>query len=197
MKKFFFLLLPIVLTLNTCEKDDGPNNNPVDIPDTAFLDALIALSFDSNGDSLISYAEAEAVNSLGIRHLDIQNLKGIEAFVNLENLFCGHNHLTALNVLDNIKLKELNCYGNQLSSLDVTKNTALEILQCGANQLTSLDVSKNVNMIGLFCAGNNLTSLNITTNTKLQVIRCGGNLLNSLDLSNNVELGLDIDVYIT
>ena len=38
----------------------------VNIRDTAFLNALISQGVDTNKDSLISYAEAEAVTSLDI-----------------------------------------------------------------------------------------------------------------------------------
>ncbi len=42
-------------------------SNPfVTIPDTAFLYALIHEGVDTNGDSLISYAEAEAVTELNV-----------------------------------------------------------------------------------------------------------------------------------
>lgn len=64
----------------------------VSIPDTAFLNALIHVGVDSNGDSLISYEEGEAVTSLDVgmdsysSRGNISNMTGIIAFINLESL---------------------------------------------------------------------------------------------------------------
>ena len=52
-------------------------------------------------------------------------MTGIEAFVNLENLHCGENQLTSLDVSNNIALELLYLPHNQLTSLDVSNNTAL------------------------------------------------------------------------
>jgi Leucine-rich repeat (LRR) protein len=72
------------------------NAQNVEIPDTAFLHALIDEGVDTNGDSLISYAEAEAITTLNVTHRNISNLTGIEAFVNLDTLDCSFNQLTSL-----------------------------------------------------------------------------------------------------
>jgi hypothetical protein len=84
----------------------------VTIPDTAFLYALIEEGVDTNGDSLISPDEAEITTYLDIssnweegKRGEIKNIKGIEAFINLDTLRCNYN---------------------QLSSLDISHNTALE-----------------------------------------------------------------------
>ncbi|UCH14125.1 MAG: hypothetical protein JSV22_13605, partial [Bacteroidales bacterium] len=99
----------------------NPHPDPwVEIPDTAFLHALIEEGVDANEDSLISYAEAEAITNLNVNEKNISDITGIEAFVNLDTLYCDKN---------------------QLTSLDVSNNTALERLHCQLNQLTSLNVS--------------------------------------------------------
>jgi hypothetical protein len=88
--KILMLLLTSVLLCH-CKKEREPR---VDIPDNAFLKALIEEGVDTNGDSMISSEEAEAVISLnvGSRYLvgdewyfrdRIKSLDGIEAFVNL------------------------------------------------------------------------------------------------------------------
>jgi hypothetical protein len=109
----------------------------VTIPDTAFLDALIEEGVDTNEDSLISYAEAEAILSLNVSERGIHDMTGIEAFVNLGILDCGSNELTSLNV-SNAALTELSCFGNQLSSLDVSGCTAL--VRLVLNEMSSLTV---------------------------------------------------------
>jgi hypothetical protein len=116
----------------------------VEIPDTAFLYALIDEGVDTNGDSLISYAEAEVVTSIDIAagcdgpwNCDdrITSLVGIEAFVNLETLNCSGNELTSLDVSECTALAYLDCSSNTLTSLDVSGCHALTYLDCSRNEL--------------------------------------------------------------
>jgi hypothetical protein len=166
----------------------------VNIPDTAFLHALIDEGVDTNGDSLISYSEAEAVTELYVPRWpcllvddswgngnyecwgagNIVSLEGIEAFTNLNILDCSDNQLTSLNVTNNTALKYVHCYQNQLTSLDVSNNTALRNLDCGGNQLTSLDVSNNTDLISLKCGWNQLITLDLSNNTTIEFLIVSG-----------------------
>ncbi len=117
----------------------------VEIPDTAFLLALIDEGVDTNGDSLISYEEAEAVRSLDIsgewvyqddslyNTSEIRSLQGLEAFIHLDTLKCYESYIDNLNISNNTELKYLDCHYLQLISLDVINNTALSYLDCGRN----------------------------------------------------------------
>ena len=100
-------------------------SNLVDIPDPAFLHALLLEGVDTYADRLISSAEAEAVSSLDVSRRNISNLTGIEAFVNLEKLNCSYNKLTSLNVSGARNLGYLNCSQNRICSLDISNNTSL------------------------------------------------------------------------
>ncbi|MFC2080581.1 hypothetical protein ACFLR8_00040 [Bacteroidota bacterium] len=183
MKKLFLLFLPVVLIISTCEKkDDGPNpNDIINIPDTAFLSALITEGVDTDGDGKISYAEAEAVlkidfgNDRGNHNwpgqgFKIESLVGIEAFTNLTFLNCRGNFISSLNVSNNTSLTLLHCCGNNLTDLDVSKNTSLLSLECAGNKLTTLDISNNTNLIDFNCNRNLLTNLDVSRNTRLEGI---------------------------
>jgi hypothetical protein len=171
---------------------------PVYIPDTAFLHALINEGVDTNGDNLISYEEAEAIHSLDVRGErvciedncwnsgQITSLTGIEAFVNLDTLRCDHNQLTSLDVSGCAALKQLWCYENQLATLDVSGNTELTDLICYNNKLTLLDVTGNTALNGLACGGNLLISLDVSANPNLEFLSCWSNQLTELDVSNNI-----------
>ncbi len=52
---------------------------------------------DTNGDGLISFAEAEAITFLDVSDKGISNLTGIALFINLEGLLCYDNELRKLN----------------------------------------------------------------------------------------------------
>jgi len=147
--------------------------NPlVYIPDTAFLYALIEEGVDTNGDSLISYAEAEAVTSIdvsgemeefwggtlicGSNRGEIISLEGIETFINLDTLNCYCNSIESLDLSSNKALTYMDCASNPLHSLDVSNNTVLTYLDCDlrrlmcdCDQLTSLDVSNNTKLEAL------------------------------------------------
>ncbi|MFH0758177.1 MAG: T9SS type A sorting domain-containing protein [Bacteroidota bacterium] len=180
-------------------------SNPiVTIPDTAFLHALIDEGVDTNGDSLISFTEAEAVTKIdvgrycggwaGCNRDAIKDMTGIEAFINLDTLNCRYNELESLDITNLSALIGLECGQNQLSSLDVSNCSALEFLFCGNNQLISLDVSNNTTLTRLSCGSNQLTSLDVSNNTKLggspyyPGLDCSNNQLTSLDVSNNTAL---------
>jgi Leucine-rich repeat (LRR) protein len=181
--KILIVFLP-VLTLVSISTAQN-----VDIPDVSFLNILIELGVDTNGDSLISYSECETVKNLDVSQRWVSDLTGIEAFINLDSLNCSSNQLTSLDVSKNIALSFLECSGNQLTSLDVSKNTALRILDCSSNELTLLDVSNNTALVILVCASNQLASLDISQNTALGLLLCSLNQLTSLDVSENTYLG--------
>ncbi len=189
--KVLLAMLAVVL-ISQC-KDDEPNPI-VTIPDNNFLSALIDLGVDANRDGIISPEEAEVIKSLEIRDFSITDMTGIEAFVNLENLNCGENQLTSLDVSNNTALKELFCFSNQLTSLDVSHNTALTVLSLEVNQLTSLDVSNNTALTFLSLSNNQLTNLDVSNNTALEWLFLSHNQLTSLDVSNNTAL-TSIDLH--
>ncbi len=160
------------------------------IPDPNFEQALIDLGIDSDGivNSSVLTADINAVPSLDVRGLNIQNLSGIEDFDALAELFCDNNLLTNIDVSQNSNLQILWCDSNLLSNVDITQNPNLISLVCGNNTLTSLDVTQNPRLNVLVCNNNQISSLNISQNITLSRFECGNNLINNLDLSNNPSL---------
>ena len=139
--RVLFLLTTLILLCPHCDiLEPEPD---VNIPDEAFLNALIDLGIDTNGDGAISPSEAEEIPHIDVSDRGISDMTGIEAFINLERLLCWKNQLTSLDVSQNTALTDLYCAFNQLTSLNVSKNTALTVLHCFSNPLTSLDISNN------------------------------------------------------
>ncbi len=182
------------------------NAQNIDIPDANFKNALISLGVDKNNDGEVSFNECSVVKDLDVSDRFIANLKGIEAFINLNKLKCSSNLLAFLDVSECKTIKSLDCNGNQLKSLDLSKNIELNELFCTFNQLTNLDLSNNTALVFLACFDNpisnlelsnnnlledlrcgseNLVSLNVSKNAALLRLQCGGSQLNSLDISNN------------
>ena len=118
----------------------------------------------------------------------IYDLKGIEYFTALTNLYCNNNYLKSMDLSKNTELTELECDGNSLTSIDVSKNTKLSVLSCYYNSIESLDLSKNTNLTKLICNNNKLTTLDLSQNTKLTDLSCDYNQITTLDLSKNTGL---------
>ena len=184
-KKFYtllFALLAIVVQLQAQVVLNAEN-----FPDANFRAALSQiLGVSENG--TITQEKINSTTSLDVNNKKISNLKGIEHFTVLTQLYCYKNQLTELNVSKNTALTQLNCNNNQLTALDVSNNTALTSLNCSNNQLTALDVSNNTTLSHLQCYKNQLTELNVSKNTALTYLDCYNNQLTTLDVSNNTTL---------
>jgi len=205
MKTIYRILLaPIILLVSIVfmglftQCDFGTDVELVEITDDAFLDALIQIGLDTDGDGEISVPEAEATTWININgeYLhgqpdyvgDITDLTGIEAFINLDTLICSYNRITSLDVSGFTRLIKLDCMVNEIGSLDVSRNVLLEDLRCSRNPLTALDVSANTKLTNLRCYDNQLSSLNVSSQNLLTYLDCSDNQLTALDVSNNTAL---------
>jgi len=148
----------------------------VNIPNFNFKTYLLGNNaINTNGDNEISVAEAQAFSGIiYCSNKNILDLTGIEAFVNITQLYCQNNQLSSLDLGNNTALEVLRCENNQLTSLDVSNNTALEVLNCSSNQLSSLDVSNNTALKQLYCQNNQLTSLNLKNGNNSNIHYWGG-----------------------
>ncbi|OEK00417.1 hypothetical protein BFP97_02310 [Roseivirga sp. 4D4] len=163
----------------------------ISIPDQNFLDKLIDLGIDTNGDGVIQEIEALVPRDIDVSRSNIESLEGIQYFVNLERLACFFNSLTELNVSSLTKLKNLGAGYNQITSLDVSNLTELETLDVDGNRLPSLDVSNSLKLKYLFCERNGqIEELLLGTVSSIKELRCAENKLTNLDLSNLSELEL-------
>jgi len=173
----------------------------VDIPDPNFKNALVNtfcvdtdgdgqadFFADANGDGEIQVSEAEAIDNLFLSNQNISSLVGIEAFINLIDLWCGFNNLTTLDLSQNNMLEKLSCDTNQLSNINITQNLLLKYLYCGLNNLQELDVSNNSSLIELFCHGNELQSIDVSSNSALTYFKIFANQLTTIDVTQNINL---------
>ena len=139
--------------------NDAIQPDPVEINETNFPDEnfrnYILEVIDNDHDKILS-TELVSVLSLDLYDRNIQNLKGIEYFIELENLNCHFNSLTSLDVSINTKLRHLDCSSNALTSLDLSNYTKLKSLNCAGNILTTLDLSKNIRLTSVDCTNNKI-----------------------------------------
>jgi len=179
------------------------------IPDTNFKNALISNSLvNTNADNEIQCNEAIAyTGALNVSNLNIADITGIEAFVNLTALDCSYNQLTYF-YLNIPTLTTLNCSHNNLYNhmvycssdfnLDISYNfftsvsySELATFNCSNNTITSIDVTACPNLTALNCANNLITTANLSYNANLNQINCSNNLLNSLNVQNGNNSNLN------
>jgi len=162
----------------------------VNIPDPVFKAYLLAQTdINTNVDDEIQCEEAEAfTGSLFPIAQGIADMTGIEAFVNITNLYCGFNQLTSLDLSSNTQLEMIYCQNNAITDLNINGLTNLTFLFCSDNQLENLDVSTNTNMEMLWCYSNQIATLDISNNTNLKDLQIHSNQLGTLNLDGNTNL---------
>ena len=123
-------------------------------PDPEFRTMLLLQDYGQDG--LLTNDEIAALTFLDVYWTTIVDLKGIEFFTEVKELYCRNLSLETLDVSQLKKLETLMCQGNQLTSIKVSGCPALKELICYGNKLTSLDVSDVPNLQWLYCYDNNI-----------------------------------------
>lgn len=170
---------------------DSAKTQTTAIPDSAFEVRLIQLGIDS--DSLVNgqilNTDAASINYLNVSGSSINDLTGIDAFVNLDSLICGGNNLINLDVSGNPSLEYLQCYGSNVTNLNISGAVGLKYLHCRGNYLTSLSTSGNPLLEYLSCSNNHIASLDVSGSPALKRLECNSNTpLTSLNLSGATSL---------
>lgn len=84
----------------------------------------------------------------------------------LEEIDCGENQLTSINVSQLTELRELSCNSNLLTSIDLSNNPELEWLSMGENQLTDIDLSHQRKLKYVDASYNLFTTLDFSALTE-------------------------------
>jgi hypothetical protein len=183
MKKLLLSIL-ILATVGTYAQN-------VNFTSSSFKNHLLGQSsINTNNDTEIQVSEAQAfTGTINCTGSLISDMTGLEAFVNLTELYCGGNTFTSLDVSANTALELLNCgVIASLSSLDLSQNvnlTNLGIEYCG---FTTIDLSANTLLTELNIRNNQFSSIDLSTNVNLEEITFDNNSITSIDLSNNLGL---------
>src|SRR5690606_7736999 len=154
--------------------------------DANFEQVLINLGIDSDGtiNGQILTADALQVTHLYITSSSpnsfIQDVTGIEAFVNIDTLKINFTEISSLNLSTLSQLKYLDVNDNMLTSLDVSNNILLEYLRMDSvgdvypiNHILEIDLSNNPNINHLEASGTDLVNLKNGNNKENMKIRVG------------------------
>lgn len=190
--------------------------NSTTFPDNAFRHYIEnTYAQKKSGKVYLTDSDLQNVTVINLNNQSsIVNLKGIENFPNLKELYLyqctslstldiskntkleklavTNSKLSTLNVANNPQLTTLQCQMNQISILNLANNPNLKELDCRGNKITGLDLSKNTKLISVDCHNNSLTGLNISTCKNLTYFNCSSNNFSKLDFSANPSL---IELY--
>ena len=161
--------------------------NEKNFPDKNFRD-YVATDSDADHDNCFSPREIANAKGFLCDNKEISNLKGIEFFTEIWELYCCYNNLKTIDLSHNKKLSYLNCHHNKLEELDVSGLPLLKTFYCGHNELQSIDVRKNEQLKDFDCQDNHLDTLDVSQNKELVKLGCGSNNLTELDVSENKKL---------
>ena len=161
------------------------------IPDANFENYLeqngMGDGMPNNGQVLT--ANIENVTTLVVYSKNIQDLTGIEDFTAVELINCANNHLTFLDVSQNMNLWALNCQSSYVEELHLPPTSTLEIVNCPENFLTELDVSQNPGLEQLYCDINDIGGLDLTNNPAIDIVGATfNNISGFFDTSQNPSL---------
>lgn len=216
MKKGFiyFALIIIGLSITSCTKDkvdEIPTIDYVLIPDNKFEKILIETGIDSDNtiNGKVLNSDVEFVEKLELNSSQIDNLTGIEAFINLKRLHAAGNNIETIDLSGNTLLDTLDLAGNALETIDVSLNTKLVYANVYANLLTTtsgfsnasnldyLSLSfnylteftiENPSLKSLLIDNNDITSFDASLATNLEGLLITTNKLETLNLLNNLKL---------
>ena len=179
------------LNLNSCGQLLNltlPLNNILDIE----IDSCLGLTDLDLEDNSLNYIDLTNNYNLEYVYLSgnysLYGINGLNNNLNLEELWCYDNNLSALDLSNCTSLTDLECEFNRLNTLNLTNTPNLEFLYCNYNDLDSLNLIDCPALEYLYCGNNNLENISLAQNPNLKTLDCSKNYIGSLDLSNNQDL---------
>jgi|GEM_PF-6000119 len=168
----------------------------VNIPDAAFKDYLInehTPIIDTNGDGEIQISEAEAMSELNItfnlNNTSIQDLTGLEAFINLTDLKIEKlPEVTDIDISALQNLERLKIHSTGIFEFDISANQTLKVIDLRYNFALDIDLTNNETLEEVFLWDNALSEIDLSNNESLKKLYLGGNQLLEIDLTNNINL---------
>ena len=180
--------------------------NETNFPDDMFREFV--KKYDKDEDNKLSGDEIKKVKKIDIQRYDdsAKDLKGIEYFTYLTDLYIIQYDLESLDLSKNVNLSLIYLAGkNNLSTLDLSKNTKIEYVSCVSNDVKNLilpkdcvldeldisetkisdpDLSNCRSVKHLKCRKTGLTSFPDFKCFNIERIDCSDNEIKQVDLSN-------------
>ena len=155
--------------------EEEPPSNPevefINFPDATFKAYLLS-NFDSNSDGEISPEEALQAKDITVTTDNIETLKGIEYFLNLETLSCNGYRDQDRNIMGRLK-----------DTLNLSGLKQLRSLECRHNHLEVIRLHGNSALKSIVAYGNSLVELNLNGAPALESVDAGDCMIKQADAS--------------
>lgn len=163
----------------------SPTNHAVsDVNPNSSATPDVYTTLDVNGDGEVQFSEASSIIFMNVNSSSIASLEGIQAFANLQQIYCAYNNLASVDVSGLANLNYLGCYNNAITSINTTGCTLLSSLICNDNQLTSINLSALLNLQTLNINSNQITSLDLNNLQDIWTVYASSNNLTTLSVSD-------------
>ncbi len=179
--------------------DEIIGNDEAGIPDENFYQGALeqcdgrnqdGICEENNKDGLLQKTEAAACEYLSLSYSQIENIKGIEYFVNLSDLNLGNNNITnieSLSDMDNLRVLYLN--DNHITDIEpLSKLVNLYELSLGGNSISDITVLSNLpNLKYLILSRNPISDVGSLSNlNNLELLRISEAELSDLSALENL-----------
>ena len=168
----------------------------VNIPDTNFKAHLVNYTnpvIDTNGDGEIQVSEAEALDDrLSLGSSEISDLTGLEAFINLKELYSIDNFFTEIDLSALVSLEELRLDETELISINLSNATNLTLIELFTYKIEEIDFTSQINLdyLGIIDDFNSptLTSITLPNTSTVTSIYLVETAISSIDFSSYINL---------
>lgn len=188
----FIFVIPSCLFISCSE--DNANESTDDlylhIPDANFESKLISLGIDSDNkvNKQMLKTDARNIYALDIDNTSINDLTGIEGFVDLKKLSAAQNNIDQIDLKYNTLLDTLILFANNIKSIDLSHNKELLKVNIESNQLTSLTGMSNTTKLKRLDASFNYLKEFSNNHEAIEVLYLSDNDLESFDVEGAVNL---------
>ena len=178
--------------------DIQPNNasfvriNEINFPN-ARVRNYIREKFDKDKDGILSaYERSIKIIEFPLIYPEdedqVDTLKGIEYFTELEKLDFRIGKFKEVDLSKNTKLRELIFDHTQIENLDLSNNLLLENINVCCGKLKNLDVSKHTKLKSLDISGSDISEIDLSNNPELEELDCSYTKIANLNLEQNTNL---------
>ncbi len=192
-----FILTMFFFASCSSDDDNAIDSSYLNIPDVNFEKALIEQGIDTDGivNQQMLKTDAEKITSLDLNLSSnfgkINDLTGIEGFVNITLLSAGGQNIEQIDLSKNTLLDSVYLTANKIATIDLSKNVNLIFVDIQSNDLSAADavtgLENALNLIDLDLSWNYLQEFSIN-NTSLEILHISHNDLKSLDTNGAVNL---------
>lgn len=132
--------------------------------------------------NLVFTSRISSVTDLIISNKNIENINGIEDFVQLKHLNISNNSITDIDLSKNLMLESLIANENKIRSIVLETNHNLREVNLNENNLKQIYISNLLNLIKFSANDNELIEINLNKNINLTDLHLQRNQLKEIDL---------------